>query len=71
MAVGFSGHPIYVDRETQQRRCHHLHETVLQRAVREAVRMSGISKRATCHTFRHCQDQGFSKNMVWQKKSLR
>jgi len=43
----------YVDRETQQRRRHHLHETVLQRAVREAVRMSGISKRATCHTFRH------------------
>jgi integron integrase len=32
---------------------HHLHETAIQRAVREAVLAAGISKRATCHTFRH------------------
>ena len=32
---------------------HHLHESVLQRAVKEAVRSKGIPKRATCHTFRH------------------
>lgn len=44
---------IYRDPATQQRRRHHLHETVLQRAVREAVLASGIGKRATCHTFRH------------------
>jgi integron integrase len=44
---------IYVDRETGQRRRHHLHESVVQRAVKEAVRRAGISKRATCHTFRH------------------
>ena len=25
----------------------------MQRAVKEAVRRAGISKRATCHTFRH------------------
>ena len=31
----------------------HLHESVLQRAVRDAVVASGITKRATCHTFRH------------------
>jgi len=43
----------YLDRDTGQRRRHHLHETVLQRAVREAVRAAGIPKRATCHTFRH------------------
>jgi hypothetical protein len=36
-----------------QVRRHHLHETVVQREVRDAVRASGISKRATCHTFRH------------------
>jgi integrase len=42
-----------VDRETQQRRRHHLHETVLQRAASEAVRMSGLAKHATRHTFRH------------------
>ncbi len=36
-----------------QVRRHHLHETVLQDEVRKAVVRSGISKRATCHTFRH------------------
>ncbi|HUP35805.1 MAG TPA: integron integrase [Candidatus Limnocylindria bacterium] len=40
-------------RETGQRCRHRLHESVLQRAVREAVRSKGIPKRATCHTFRH------------------
>jgi integron integrase len=44
---------IYVDRVTGQRRRHHLHETVLQRAVADAVRRAGIGKPATCHTFRH------------------
>ena len=29
-----------------------LHESVLQRAVKEAVRQAGISKPASCHTFR-------------------
>jgi integron integrase len=38
---------------TGQRRRHHLHETVLQRAVYRAVREAGVAKRATCHTFRH------------------
>ena len=31
----------------------HVHPTVLQRAVKEAVRRSGIAKPAGCHTFRH------------------
>jgi integrase len=43
----------YVDRETGERRRHHLHESVVQRAVREAVLKAGILKRATCHTLRH------------------
>lgn len=34
-------------------RRHHLHETVVQRAVAAAARAAGISKRVTCHTFRH------------------
>jgi len=34
-------------------RRHHTHEQVLQRAVHGAVRQAGISKPATCHTFRH------------------
>jgi integrase len=44
---------IYVDRKTGQRRRHHLHESVVQRAVKDAVRAAGIPKRATCHTLRH------------------
>ena len=44
---------LYVDRVTGQRRRHHLHESVLQRAVKDVVRGAGIAKPATCHTFRH------------------
>ena len=44
---------IYVDRETGRRRRHHLHESVVQRAVKEAVRAAGLSKPATCHSLRH------------------
>ena len=43
----------YTDRETGLRRRHHLHESVVQRAVTVAVREAGITKRATCHTLRH------------------
>jgi len=32
---------------------YHLHESVIQRAVTTAVRRAGITKRASCHTFRH------------------
>jgi integron integrase len=44
---------LYADPETGERRRHHVHETVLQRAFRDAVRTSGVSKPATCHTLRH------------------
>jgi len=42
----------YLHPQGQHRR-HHLHETVLQQAVRRAVLAAGIPKRVTCHTFRH------------------
>jgi site-specific recombinase XerD len=32
---------------------HHLHESVVQRAVRAAAIHTGIPKRISCHTFRH------------------
>jgi integron integrase len=44
---------MYEDRATGQRRRHHLHETVVQRAFKAALRASGISKKASCHTLRH------------------
>ena len=43
----------YTDPETGERRRHHLHETVLQRAVREAALAAGLSKRVGCHVLRH------------------
>ncbi len=43
----------YRDRETGQWRRHHLHESVLQRAVKDGARRTGIAKRATPHTLRH------------------
>jgi site-specific recombinase XerD len=42
-----------MDRQTGQRRRHHLHESVLQRAVRAAALRAGIAERVSCHTFRH------------------
>jgi integron integrase len=43
----------YVDPATGERRRHHLHPSAVQRVVAEAVRRSGIGKRASCHSFRH------------------
>jgi len=44
---------MYVDRLTGQGRRHHLHESVLQRALKDAVRQVGVAKRASPHTLRH------------------
>lgn len=43
----------YVDPRTGDRRRHHLHESVLQRAVQAAARQARLTKRASCHTLRH------------------
>ena len=43
----------YCDQVTGERRRHHMHPSVLQRAVREAALRAGLAKRVTCHTFRH------------------
>ncbi|MGH7287562.1 MAG: integron integrase [Myxococcota bacterium] len=41
------------DPATRRRFRHHLHETAVQRAVKAAAAKAGISKRVSCHTFRH------------------
>jgi integron integrase len=43
----------YFEARTGQRRRHHLHESVLQRAVKLAVERAGLAKSASCHTLRH------------------
>jgi integron integrase len=43
----------YIDKVTGERRRHHLHESVLQKAVKKAVRQASVTKPASPHTFRH------------------
>jgi integron integrase len=49
----FPARRLAFDAKTRERYRHHLHETVVQRAMREAVMAVKMTKRATCHTFRH------------------
>jgi integron integrase len=42
-----------IDPRSGREQRHHIAETVLQRAVKEAIRAAGINKAASCHTFRH------------------
>jgi len=42
----------YLDRATDERRRHHLHESVVQRAVKDAAQAAGIARPATCHSLR-------------------
>jgi integron integrase len=38
---------------TREQGRHHVHETIVQRAVKQAVRRVGLTKHVSCHTFRH------------------
>ena len=49
----FPAHEISTDPRTGIRQRHHIHESVLRRAVKIAIRNTGIAKHAGCHTFRH------------------
>lgn len=50
----FPAHRQYLDSESGIRCRHHLDESVLQRAVKEAADLASIKKKhVTCHTFRH------------------
>jgi integron integrase len=44
---------VYIDQATGERRRHHLHESVVQRAFKTAVREAGLTKSASCHCLRH------------------
>ncbi len=49
----FSADHRWVNKQTGDQGRHYVHESAVQRTVKEAVRKAGIVKRATCHTFRH------------------
>ena len=50
----FPASTISADPRPGERRRHHLHESVPQRAIREAKRRVGIAKPVGPHTLRHC-----------------
>jgi len=41
------------DPRSGETRRHHIHENALQKAVKRAVKLAGIPKQVSCHTFRH------------------
>ncbi len=41
------------DPRTGQEGRYHMDESLLQRAVKQAIFMAGVNKNASCHTFRH------------------
>lgn len=43
----------WTNTKTGEQGRHHLHETPLQRAVKDAVGRAGVIKHVGCHTFRH------------------
>jgi integron integrase len=43
----------YLPADHGNRRRHHLHESLVQRAFREALLRAGVAKPASCHTLRH------------------
>src|SRR5438552_6291850 len=49
----FPSSRISVDPRSQTKRRHHVDESALQQAVKRAVRSAGLTKPASCHTFRH------------------
>lgn len=49
----FPSERISTDPRSNVKRRHHLYEASVQRAIKVAVRRSGINKSASCHTLRH------------------
>jgi integron integrase len=49
----FPSRQLSVDPRSGELRRHHVNESGLQKAVRNAARLARISKRVSCHTFRH------------------
>jgi site-specific recombinase XerD len=49
----FPASSLFVETETKITRRHHLHETAVQKAIKEVARQAKITKHVTPHTFRH------------------
>jgi integron integrase len=56
-----------IDPRSGTERRHHISPDQIQRAIKKAARLTGISKRVTCHTFRHT----FATELLRQGTDLR
>jgi len=62
----------WMNPETKEQGRHHVDESLVQKAVRAAVARAGLTKRATCHTFRnsfatHLLEGGYD---IWTVQEL-
>jgi len=49
----FPQNTLWHNKKTGEHGRHHIHETIIQKLVKDAVVKAGLVKRATCHAFRH------------------
>ena len=49
----FPASKISIDPRSGRKRRHHIDETILQKAVKAAIRQAGIAKQGSCHSLRH------------------
>ena len=50
----FPAKSLSVDPRSAKVRRHHIHESLVQKAVKSAALRTGVTKKVSCHTLRHC-----------------